>query len=40
MIQFKQTQNGQEILRVLFNVEDFGYMTERDLKISEGLKND
>ena len=32
MIQYKQTEKGREILRVLFGVEYFGYMNERDLK--------
>lgn len=40
MIQIKQTNKGKEILRVLFGVEDYGYITERDLKIIERVKND
>ena len=40
MIQYKQTEKGREILRVLFGVEYFGYMNERDLKFIEGIKEE
>ncbi|GBE19336.1 hypothetical protein BMS3Abin17_00059 [archaeon BMS3Abin17] len=36
MIQIKQTEKGQEVLRVLFNV----YYTESFKFVLEGLEND
>jgi len=38
MIQYKQTQKGLEVKRVLFNVNYYGYLTDKDLKIIIKLK--
>jgi len=38
MIQTKQTQSGQEILRVLFGVGYNGYLSEQDLKIIRAVE--